>query len=334
MGRPLSGCRALCLWDRVLWVRFGTILGIFVAPKLRGHGFQICAGVSILDPLSYVSWQMQTAQKQEAASEAAAPVDPVTVGAIGILAYMLGNVLHEGAGHGGACLLVGGKPLALSSVYFECGAESRFVMAAGTLMNLLAGAVFFALGRLTGRSYPRLKYFFWIAMTVNLYTGTGYFLFSGIGGIGDWGAFIHGLGPQWLWRIGLTILGAATYLLAARISLLELRPLTRSDPQQRYQRAVRLSAVPYFAGGILMCMAGALNPEGMVLILISAAASTFGGTSGLMWATNWLKRGTMIPFGPPAEPMPIHRSWPLIFAACAVAIAFIGVLGPSIRPWR
>ena len=43
---------------------------------------------------------------------------------------MLGNVLHEGAGHGGACLLVGGKPLALSSVYFECSAESRFVLAA------------------------------------------------------------------------------------------------------------------------------------------------------------------------------------------------------------
>ena len=277
---------------------------------------------------------MQTAQKQEAASDAAAPLDPVTVGAIGILAYMLGNVLHEGAGHGGACLLVGGKPLALSSVYFECGAESRFVMAAGTLMNLLAGAVFFALGRLTGRNYPRLKYFFWIAMTVNLYTGTGYFLFSGIGGIGDWGAFIQGLGPQWLWRIGLTILGAATYPLAARISLLELRPLIGSDPQQRYQRAVRLSAIPYFAGGILMCVAGALNPKGMVLILISAAASTFGGTSGLIWATNWLNRGTMIPFGPPAEPMPIQRSWPLIFAACAVAIAFIGVLGPSVRLGR
>ena len=130
---------------------------------------------------------MQTAEKQEAVSDAVAPLDPFTVGAIGILAYMLGNVLHEGAGHGGACLLVGGKPLAISSVYFECGADSRLVMAAGTLMNLLAGALFFALGRLTGRSFPRLKYFFWIAMTINLFTGTGYFLFSGVGGIGDSG---------------------------------------------------------------------------------------------------------------------------------------------------
>jgi hypothetical protein len=160
------------------------------------------------------------------------------------------------------------------------------------------------------------------------------FPFSGIGGIGDWGAFIQGLGPPWLWRVGLTILGAATYLLAARISLVELRPLIASDMQQRYQRAVRLSAIPDFAGGVLMCIAGALNPQGMVLILISAAASTFGGTSGLMWTTDWLRRGTLIPSGPSADPMPIERSWPLIVAACAPAIAFIGVLGPSVRLGR
>jgi hypothetical protein len=109
-----------------------------------------------------------------------------------------------------------------------------------------------------------------------------------------------------------------------------LRPLIGSNQEQRYQRAVRRSAIPYFAGGILMCIAGALNPPGMILILISAAASTFG-TSGLMWATDWLNRGRLIPCGPPAEPMPIHKSWVLIAVACAIAIAFIAVLGPSVR---
>ena len=74
--------------------------------------------------------------------------DAFMVGSIGILAYMLGNVLHEGMGHGGACLLVGAKPLVLSSVHFECSLDSRLVMAGGTLMNLLAGAGFFPLGRL------------------------------------------------------------------------------------------------------------------------------------------------------------------------------------------
>jgi len=273
---------------------------------------------------------MDAATKQESAIDGVAMADPFTVGAIALLAYMLGNVLHEGLGHGGACLLDGARPLVISSVHFECSQDSRLVMAGGTLVNFLSGGVFFLLGRLTGPRYPRLKYFFWICMTVNLYTATGYFLFSGIGGIGDWGDFIQGLGPQWLWRIGLTIFGAATYLLAARISLFELRPLIGSNKEERYRRAVRLSAIPYFAGGILMCVAGSLNPKGAILILISAAASTFGGTSALMWTPQMLKGGT-IPCGPAAEPMPIHRSWPLIVAACAIAIAFIGVLGPSVH---
>lgn len=274
---------------------------------------------------------MDTGTKQEPIMGTVEGADPFTVGAIAILAYMLGNILHEGLGHGGACVLAGAKPLVISSVHFECSQEGRLVMAGGTMVNFLAGGVFFALGRLIGPQYPRLKYFFWIGMTVNLYTATGYFLFSGIGGIGDWGEFIQGLGPQWVWRIGLTVFGAATYLLAARISLLESRPLIGSDKEQRYRRAVRLSAIPYFAGGILMCIAGSLNPKGAVLILISAAASTFGGTSALMWAPQILKGGTLIPYGPEAEPMPIQRSWPLIVAACAIAIAFIGVLGPSVR---
>ena len=168
-------------------------------------------------------------------------------------------------------------------------------------------------------------------MTVNLYAGTGYFLFSGIGGIGDWAGFIEGLGHQWVWRIALTILGAVTYALAARISLLELRPFIGGEKTERYRRAVRLTSIPYFAGGILMCIAGALNPKGMIVILISAAASTFGGTSGLLWATSWLKRGPLIPYGPATEPLPIRRSWPLAVAVCAVAIAFIAILGPGIR---
>jgi hypothetical protein len=274
---------------------------------------------------------MSAETKPETTMDAVAMPDPYTVVAIAILAYMLGNVLHEGLGHGGACVLAGARPLVISSVHFECSQEGRLVMAGGTLANFLAGGILFLIGRLTSQGYPRLKYFCWIFMTVNFYTATGYFLFSGIGGIGDWGDFIQGLGPQWLWRIGLTIFGAATYLLAVRISLLELRPLIGSDKKERYRWAVRLSAIPYFAGGILMCLAGSLNPKGAILILISAAASTFGGTSGLIWSPQMLKSGTTIPYGPPAQAMPIHRSWPLIVAACAIAIAFIGVLGPSVR---
>lgn len=256
--------------------------------------------------------------------------DAVTVASIAALAYMLGNILHEGLGHGGACLLSGGRPLALSSVDFECSADTRLVMAGGTLVNLLAGGLFFVLGRLVSREHPRLRFFLWLAMAVNLFAGTGYFLFSGIGGIGDWSDFIGGLGPQLPWRIGLTLLGVLSYGAVAWVNLMELRPFIGSD-QQRYSRAAGMLTVAYFTGGILMCIAGAFNPRGAILILISAAASTFGGSSGLLWATQWLKSQSMVPLGSVERPIMIQRSWVWTVLAAVTTIVFLVVLGPGIR---
>ena len=259
------------------------------------------------------------------------PLDGWTVAAIALLTYMLGSLLHEGAGHGGACLLAGGKPLVLSSVHFECSADTPLVDAGGTFANFIAAAVFFVLGRITGSAHPRWKYFFWIAMTMNLFTAMGYFLFSGIGGIGDWAEFMRGVQPEWFWRVALSIFGALTYALATWVSLLELRPLIGRDQEERYRRAVRLSIIPYFSGGVLMCLAGALNPRGAILILISAAASTFGGTSGLVWDTQWLRGESIVPPGPASKPLPIRRSWPLMVIAGAAAVAFVAIVGPGIR---
>jgi len=256
--------------------------------------------------------------------------DALTIGSIGIVVHILANVLHEGVGHGGACLAVGGKPIVISTVNMECSADNRLVTAGGTIMNVAAGALCLVLGRITGPASPRLKYFFWLAMTVNLFIAAGYFAFSGIGGFGDWAMFIQGLGPQWAWRAGMTIFGAAAYMLVAWLSLLELRPLIGSDREQRYVRAVRLSKIPYFAGGILACVAGLLNPAGWILIVLSAAAATFGGTSGLLWMMEWLK-GNRIPVGPDGEPAPIRRSWPWVATACMLAVAFVVVLGPGLR---
>jgi len=261
----------------------------------------------------------------------AAALDPLTVAAIALLAYMLGSLLHEGAGHGGACLLAGGKPLVLSSVHFECSVATRLVDAGGTLMNFVAAAIFFLIGRLTASDHPRWKYFFWIAMTINLFTATGYFLFSGIGGIGDWADFMRGVQPQWLWRVGMAIFGGAAYLAAAWLSVRELRPLIGSDIARRYRRALCLSIIPYFSGGVLMCLAGARNPKGAILILISAAASTFGGTSGLLWDTQWLRSLSMIPPGPSSEALPIRRSWMVIAGAAVAVVAFVALIGPGIR---
>jgi hypothetical protein len=258
------------------------------------------------------------------------PSDSLTIACIGITTYILATVLHEAVGHGGACLLAGGRPIVISTVHMECSADTHLVTAGGTLMNVAAGAVCFPLGRLTPRTSSRIKYFLWLSMTVNLFIAAGYFAFSGIGGFGDWALFIRGLGPEWIWRVGMTIFGAAAYMLVARFSLLEMRPLIGSGQTRRFIRAVRLSRIPYFAGGILACVAGSLNPQGLILVVLSAGASTFGGTSGLVWMNDWLK-GERIPLGSEPQPVPIRRSWPWIVTALVFALVFIVVLGPGVR---
>jgi hypothetical protein len=273
---------------------------------------------------------MQSDTDSAARPKAQIAGDKLTIASVAIVAYVLASIIHEGAGHGGACLAVGSSPIFLSTVNLVCSTNDRLFMAGGTLMNVVAAALFFALGRCTSASNPIWKYFFWLAMTVNLFSAAGYFVFSGVGGFGDWAVFIQGLGAPWAWRIGMTLFGAATYLLAVWFSLLEVRPLIGSDRELRYRRAVSLAWIPYFAGGSLACIAGAFNPAGLILVALSAAASTFGGTCGLLWMMEWLK-GRAIPLGSEAEPPPIPRSWGWIVTAAIAACAFVAVLGPGLR---
>ncbi len=138
--------------------------------------------------------------------------DLLTVAAIAIVATVIADFIHEGLGHGGMCIATGGRPLALSTVHFECSAETRLVAAGGTLANLIFGALFWCASRAVKQSAP-WRYFFWLLLTFNLFEAGGYFLFSGIGNIGDWTAVVAGWQPAWAWRVGLVALGAVTYFI-------------------------------------------------------------------------------------------------------------------------
>ena len=252
-----------------------------------------------------------------------------TVAAIAIVATVIADVIHEGLGHGGMCVATGGRPLALSTVHFDCSADTRLVAAGGTLANLIFGALFWVAARAVKQS-ASWRYFFWLLMTFNLFEAGGYFLFSGIGNIGDWAAVVAGWQPAWAWRLGLTALGAVTYfLLFVPLCLRELRPFLGTDSNTRVRRARQFTLVPYFTSGILACAAGALNPVGPLLILISAAAASFGGHSGLAWMSNLLY-GSRIPSSQSQVPE-IERSAGWLLAAVILAIAFIAALGPGVK---
>jgi hypothetical protein len=253
--------------------------------------------------------------------------DTLTIIAVTVMAAAITDVLHEAIGHGGACLLSGLHAIALSTVHFECSFDSRLVSAGGTLINIIAGGL--ALLALRVAHAPRWKLFFWLLLTFNWLDAGGYFLFSGIGNIGDWAAVISGLQPVWAWRAGLTLLGVVCYLLVVWIVLRELQPMLSPDQAERLRRARRLLLIPYFTHGILLTVAGLLNPVGMLLVVISAMAASFGGCSAMLWMGSLL-RGSMIP-GPSREGPPVERSIPWIVVSAITAAMFVFVLGRGLH---
>ncbi len=142
-----------------------------------------------------------TAESSRPPARQASKPDLLTIAAIAIAATVIANFIHEGLGHGGMCVATGGQPLVLSTVHFECSADTRLVAAGGTLANLIFGALSWVAMRAVKQSAP-WRYFLWLLMTFNLFGVGGYFLFSGIGNIGDWAAVVAGWQSAWAWRVG------------------------------------------------------------------------------------------------------------------------------------
>src|SRR6202044_944188 len=186
--------------------------------------------------------------------------DVLTVCAISLVAGILADVVHEGLGHAATALATGTQSGLLTTVAWSSNFDSRLVAAGGTLANLAAAAIFWLALRSAAGASVRLRFFLLISVAFNLFTGTGYFFFSGVTNFGDWAAVIAGLHPQWLWR-GLLVVGGG-----GGSALVGYVGVPRSEPQ----RLRRLTFIPYFAAVILLSAGGLLNPIGIQLVWQSA----------------------------------------------------------------
>jgi hypothetical protein len=258
-------------------------------------------------------------------------LDRWTIAAIGLIAYCAANLIHEAGGHGGACLLVGGKPKILNAIFFNydestvSAAGRRFIVAGGSVLNVLVGGVLLLVLRL--RLPPRARYFTWLLMTLNFVTAFGYLCFSGVGGIGDWSVIIEGLPHHTLWRVLEVVAGLILYFgVAPMLTWSGIAPFIGAGPD-RVRRARRLTLLPYFVGGFTFVAAGALNPLGFEILLISAVAASFGGSSLLAWF--YVMRADKLAPGAPAA-LGIARSRVWIAAAVVCLAIFVGVLGRGI----
>lgn len=263
----------------------------------------------------------------------AAP-DLLTVAGMSAVIYCLSTLMHEAGGHGGACLAVGAAPRVWGAFYFDCDTHLgppwkwRAVAAAGSTVNVIVAILAGLALRATPwrRSTTRLA--LTLVIAVNLFTWAGYFLFSGLTGIGDWSDSkeqVLWLVPHAaLWRAGEFAFGVAAYVLSMRqVGRLFGKILGGGPGSRRTARSTAWTA--YFTGSGLSLLIGLLNPVGVFITLASAAASSFGGTAGF-WSANMF-----VPQDGAEPAPPVRRNWAWIVAGVIVAGADALFLGRSIK---
>jgi hypothetical protein len=253
----------------------------------------------------------------------------LTTCAISIVAAILSNTLHEGVGHGLAALLTGAKSGILTTVAWSSAFDSRLVEAGGTLVNLAAALVFWLALRSAKNAVMTMRYFLLITCAFNLFSGTGYFFFSGVTNFGDWAAVISGLHPHWLWRTLLAVGGAAAYYAAVRVVGIGLVRYV-GVPRDQQRRMRKLTILPYFSAIGLLSLAGLLNPFGIQLLWQSALPATAGGQSGLLWLQHYIPRGTV----PDRKSENLARSYIWIVIATMLTSVYVVVLGRGITLHR
>jgi hypothetical protein len=235
------------------------------------------------------------------------------------IAVCCATLLHEGVGHGVTAWLRGDVVTELTSNHLSSVRPDRLVDAGGTLANLVAGFASMMISIASGRHANR-KYFFWIFGALNLLSGAGYFLFSGVLGVGDWEDVIRGMPHYVAWRIIMAVVGAALYVSLLRLIAMEIHPFLRSRAD--YNSLARLA---YVAACATDCVAGAFDPLGLKLFLISTIPAVFGGFSGLLWADVFLPKFNV------QQPLTVTSSRALWIAAAVIVGLFVVVLGRGVE---
>jgi hypothetical protein len=111
--------------------------------------------------------------------------DRTTVFAIAILAACIATTAHEAAGHGSACILLGGAITRLTSVYFQCSTHSAWIPAGGPLGNLVAFGLAWSALLLAPLGMTRLRLLLLLIMTISIFWFASYLIYAALLNDGD-----------------------------------------------------------------------------------------------------------------------------------------------------
>lgn len=259
-------------------------------------------------------------------------LDWLTVAAFAALAISLTVAFHEGI-HALTCMGVGGDLREYSALHVDCSEintwQSKLVAGSASIANLLLGTLCWRLLPRFRRQASNWTFFLWLFMLMNWLFGAGYWMFSGIGNIGDWSVVIAGWEPQWLWRVVMTLVGTLFYVFFIWLSLHELGKFIGGTAPELFSRATKLGLLAYTTAGLVTLSAGALNPYGLLgLPAIAGLMATLGALSPLLWMMQWFKASHFIKAAGP--PLAIERRWGLVALGGLVAVLYVVVLGRTL----
>ncbi len=257
--------------------------------------------------------------------------DARTTLAMGVLAFIVASVTHEVIGHGGTCWATGGHVTLISSVYFRGTDAGSLTDAAGPLANLIAGLIFLAL--LRGRKIRSERWVFFIsAVTVlELFWGSGYFIYSAVSKRGDWAFLIADEHYGTLVRIGLGVLGIIMYRFSITTATRLLSPFsTVGDPTAPAGVWLQPALLLYLSAGLTCCLAALPYRGDVPAALVDSAIESFGAFIGLIFVASQSAKQVSTSNITEARGRPGDGRW--ILAAGVTFALFVAILGRGYMP--
>jgi hypothetical protein len=132
---------------------------------------------------------------------------------VGILSYVVADIIHEVVGHGGTCLIIGNKIELLTSVYFKSSPGNILVDIGGPTANLIFGGLTFYI--LTKTSFAKL--FLFQVTAYNLFWFSGTILHSAISKTGDWTFAVKEILSEPYRKILLIFAGIVSYVIILQV---------------------------------------------------------------------------------------------------------------------
>ena len=257
-------------------------------------------------------------------------VDYLTIGGWGLLLMPLLTMWHEIGGHAAACALQGGHLTTIGAFYVECGGlfglGNILVACAGVFVNVILAITAYFFWRRTVIDTARIM--LWLIWVSEAFVASGYFLFSGVTGFGDLGIGKGGslstFGLTWPVQLFEIVIGLASYILLVRAAIRALNMMIGDGPDTRRVRRL-IAHVYYLSAGVAAVLVGLFNPVGIIITVMSAAASSFGGLAG------FISIGYAVGKEGEAKSIVIRRNLAVVGAGVAASAAFALILGPSLH---